>query len=93
MSEYHLELKQIVDYPRCRTMSSEKELNAIFDVLPIDHPAKGPYNIFKQAGESVRGGVIIGLGSRLQVFQNQEIRQVTGHNEIDLELPGKQPCA
>ena len=43
--------------------------------------------------ESVRGGVIIGLGSRLQVFQNQDIRNITGHDEIDLELPGKQPCA
>jgi type IV secretion system protein VirD4 len=73
--------------------SSEKELNALFDVLPISHPAKAPYNIFKQSSESVRGGVIIGLGSRLQVFQNQDIHNITGHDEIDLELPGKQPCA
>ncbi|MDE7245010.1 MAG: type IV secretory system conjugative DNA transfer family protein, partial [Oscillospiraceae bacterium] len=73
--------------------SSEKELNALFDVLPISHPAKAPYNIFKQSSESVRGGVIIGLGSRLQVFQNQDIRNITGFDEIDLELPGKQPCA
>ena len=74
-------------------MSSEKELNALFDVLPITHPAKAPYSIFKQSSESVRGGVIIGLGSRLQVFQNQDIRNITGFDEIDLELPGKQPCA
>lgn len=74
-------------------LNSEKELNAIFDVLPITHPAKVPYSIFKQSSESVRGGVIIGLGSRLQVFQNQDIRNITGYNEIDLELPGKQPCA
>lgn len=25
------------------TMSSEKELNSLFDVLPVDHPAKAPY--------------------------------------------------
>ena len=74
-------------------MSSEKKLNALFDVLPISHPAKAPYSIFKQSSESVRGGVIIGLGSRLQVFQNQDIRNITGYDEIDLELPGKQPCA
>ena len=73
--------------------SSEKELNALFDVLPVSHPAKAPYSIFKQSSESVRGGVIIGLGSRLQVFQNQDIRNITGHDEIDLELPGKKPCA
>ena len=41
----------------------------------------------------MRGGVIIGLGSRLQVFQNRDIQQITSHDEIDLELPGKQPCA
>ena len=62
------------------TMKSEKELDAIFDVLDSSHPAKGPYNIFKQSGESVRGGVIIGLGSRLQVFQNSDIREITSHN-------------
>lgn len=75
------------------TMSSEKELDAVFDVLPPTHPAKAPYSIFKQSGDKVRGGVIIGLGSRLQVFQNSDIREITGHDEIDLELPGKQPCA
>ena len=73
--------------------SSEQDLNALFDVLPVTHPAKAPYSIFKQASESVRGGVIIGLGSRLQVFQNRDIRNITSYNEIDLELPGKQPCA
>ena len=75
------------------TASSEQELNALFDVLPLTHPAKAPYSIFKQASEGVRGGVIIGLGSRLQVFQNRDIRNITSYNEIDLELPGKQPCA
>ena len=73
--------------------SSEQELNALFGVLPVTHPAKAPYSIFKQASEGVRGGVIIGLGSRLQVFQNRDIRNITSYNEIDLELPGKHPCA
>lgn len=36
---------------------------------------------------------MIGLGSRLQVFQNRDIRMITSRNEIDLELPGKQRCA
>ena len=90
---YPKEKKNIGEVYKLLTMSSEKELNALFDVLPVSHPAKAPYSIFKQSGESVRGGVIIGLGSRLQVFQNSDIREITGHTEIDLELPGKQPCA
>lgn len=75
------------------TINSEMELNAIFDPLPISHPAKAPYNIFKQSGDKVRGGVIVGLGSRLQVFQSKDICNITKYNEIDLELPGKKPCA
>ena len=90
---YPLEKRNIGEVYQLLAMSSEKELNALFDVLPVTHPAKAPFSIFKQSSESVRGGVIIGLGSRLQVFQNQDIRNITGHDEIDLELPGKQPCA
>ena len=90
---YPKEKRNIGEVYKLLTMSSEKELNAIFDVLPVDHPAKAPYSIFKQSSENVRGGVIIGLGSRLQVFQNKDIQQITSHDEIDLELPGKQPCA
>lgn len=90
---YPEEKRNIGEVYQLLSTSSEKELNAMFDVLPIGHPAKAPYSIFKQASESVRGGVIIGLGSRLQVFQNSDIRNITAYDEIDLELPGKQPCA
>ena len=78
---------------RLLTMSSEKELNNLFDLLPVTHPAKAPYNIFKQASDTVRSGVIIGLGTRLQVFQNRMIRQITSHNEISLTQPGREKCA
>ena len=90
---YPPEKRNIGEVYQLLAMSSEKELNTIFDVLDISHPAKAPYSIFKQSSESVRGGVIIGLGSQLQVFQNKDIRSITGYDEIDLELPGKQPCA
>ena len=74
-------------------MNSEKELNSLFDLLPVTHPAKAPYNIFKQASDTVRSGVIIGLGTRLQVFQNKLIRQITSYNEISLTQPGYEKCA
>ena len=41
----------------------------------------------------MRSGVIIGLGSRLQVFQSELIKKITARDEIDLELPGQKPCA
>ena len=75
------------------TLCTEKELNGLFDMLPLSHPAKAPYNIFKQASDTVRSGVIIGLGTRLQVFQNKLIRQITSYDEINLTLPGREKCA
>ena len=92
-NNYPPEKQNIGEVYQLLAMSSEKELNALFDVLPVSHPAKAPYSIFKQSSENVRGGVIIGLGSRLQVFQNQDIRNITAYDEIDLELPGQKPCA
>lgn len=87
------ESKNIGQVYKLLTMSSEKELNALFDLLPVSHPAKVPYCIFKQASESVRSGVIIGLGSRLQIFQSKMIRQITSYDEIDITLPGREKCA
>ena len=75
------------------TLNSETALNSLFEVLPINHPAKAPYSLFKQASDSVRSGVIIGLGSRLQVFQSELIKKITARDEIDLELLGQKPCA
>ena len=90
---YPPEGKNIGQVYKLLTLSSENELNSLFDALPVTHPAKAPYSIFKQASDTVRGGIIIGLGSRLQVFQNKLIRLITSRDEIDLELPGKQKCA
>lgn len=87
------EAKNIGQVYKLLTLSSEKELNSLFDLLPVSHPAKVPYCIYKQASDTVRSGVIIGLGARLQVFQNRLIRQITSYDEIDLTLPGKQKCA
>lgn len=85
---YASENKNIGEVYRLLTLNSESELNTLFDGLPPTHPAKAPYSLFKQASESVRGGVIIGLGSRLQVFQSEMIKKITAKKEIDLELPG-----
>ena len=78
-----------------KILSSEsaKSLDAKFQKLPLDHPARGPYGIFKQAASNLWGNVFIGLGSRMNVFQNKLVDKITKYHDIDLELPGKQPCA
>lgn len=85
--------KNIGEVYRLLTLNSESALNSLFEGLAPTHPAKAPYSLFKQSSETVRSGVIIGLGSRLQVFQSELIKKITARDEIDLELPGQQPCA
>jgi type IV secretion system protein VirD4 len=84
--------KNIGQVYKLLTLNSEKELNGLIEALPAEHPAKAPFSIFKQASDTVRSGIIIGLGSRLQVFQNKMIRRITSRDEIDLELPGREKC-
>ena len=98
-SKYSPEDKNIGEVYKLLTLGAdasenkENDLNSLLKKLSNNDAAKAPYVIFKQASETVRSGVIIGLGSRLQVFQNQQICNITSYNEIDLELPGKKPCA
>ena len=72
---------------------SETQLNGLFAGLSKNHPAFASYNIFKQSSDTVRSGVIIGLGARLQVFQNEIVKNITASDDIDLELPAKEKCA
>ncbi|HZJ82342.1 MAG TPA: type IV secretory system conjugative DNA transfer family protein [Clostridia bacterium] len=68
-------------------------IDKLFEKLPRGHPAKAPYNIYAQASETVRTGVVIGLGTRLNVFQNVLVQKLTNGNDMDLSLPGKEKCA
>lgn len=75
------------------TQNSERQLTALFEKLPMDHPAKAPYNLFSQASDTIRSGIILGLGTRLQVLQNEAVRRIVSRNDIDLTAPGKRKCA
>lgn len=75
------------------TTNNYTQLSAKFSTLQPGHPALPAWNIYDQAGENIRGNIIIGLGSRLQVFQADIIKKITQFNEIDLEEPGKSKCA
>ena len=68
-------------------------LQNMFMSIPNDRASKMAYNIFAQASEQVRTGVIIGLGTRLQVFQNRLVQKMTEVSDIDLEAPKKRKVA
>ena len=38
-------------------------------------------------------GIIIGLGTRLQVLQNEAVQRITSQSDIDLTAPAKHKCA
>lgn len=71
---------------------SVEMLDSIFERLPTNHPARGPYQLFSKA-EKVKGNAVLGLGTRLQIMQNKLVQQITSNKDIDLTLPGKQKCA
>lgn len=75
------------------TRYSEKQLTGIFEKLPLNHPARAPYNLFSQSSETVRSGIILGLGTRLQVLQNESVGRIISNCDIDLTAPGKRKCA
>ena len=75
------------------TQNSERQLTAMFEKLNMNHPARAPYNLFAQASDTVRAGIIIGLGTRLQVLQAEAVRKISSRSDIDLAEPGRSKCA
>lgn len=68
------------------------EIDNMFKKLPPDSPARMSYNIFASGSDTIKASVITGLGTRLQMFQNEDLQKLTSETDIDLILPGKQPC-
>ena len=87
------EEKNLPTVYRLLTQNSESQLAGIFSRLPLDHPARAPFNLFSQASETVKSGIILGLGTRLQVLQNKAVQNITSRSDIDLTLPGRKKCA
>lgn len=85
--------KNLPEVYRMLTNNSESDLEQIFKKLDADHPARAPYRLFQQASETVRAGVILGLGTRLQVLQNKSVCDILSRSDIDLTAPGKRKCA
>lgn len=75
------------------TRNGEYQLTALFEKLPLNHPARAPYNLFSQSSDTVRSGIVLGLGTRLQVLQNSAVQAITSRSDIDLSAPAQRKCA
>lgn len=71
----------------------ETGLDAIFYSPDACQEARDAYDLFKGASVNLRGNLIVGLGTRLQLLANKVVKDITGEDDIDLTLPGKRPCA
>ena len=49
--------------------------------------------MFDLGGDTVRAGIVLGLGTRLQVLQSEAVRRITRSSDIDLSEPGWSKCA
>ncbi|MCL2579883.1 MAG: type IV secretory system conjugative DNA transfer family protein [Oscillospiraceae bacterium] len=74
-------------------IKSVQELNDIFDELPPGSRGLRSYNLFRMASPNVQGNVIIGLGARLAVMQNDEIADLMSFPDMDMLALGKQKTA
>lgn len=90
--EYDRENRTFAESYKLLLNQSLEALDAMFDRLPASHPAKGPYRLFSKA-EKVKGNAVLGLGTRLQIMQNERVQKITSYKEIDLTLPGREKCA
>lgn len=79
-------------YQMLVTAKSEQELDEIFLALSDSSKAKQTYINWYQGGR-LKTNSLTTLSSRLQIFQKQALREVTGVKDIDLLLPCKEKCA
>ncbi|RJO60704.1 MAG: hypothetical protein C4542_08520 [Dehalococcoidia bacterium] len=93
VSEYAPERRNLGSLYAILAAGDDRQVDMLFTALPDDHPAKDPYNIYRLSGDKVKGSVVLGLGTRLQIFQNKAVQDLTAESDIDMSGPGKTKCA
>ncbi len=88
-----IEQRGLGDVYQLLANKSINEINRILAALPPEHPAKGHHGLFLKARENLWGNIAIGLGNRLAIFQNKLVDTITRNHDVDLLLPGQEPCA
>lgn len=83
-------------YAMLQNPLGEEFLDKLFDddsLCDELKPCLGPYLSFKQGSPNLRGNLITNLSVQLQLLQNKLVCKVLSTDDIDLLLPGQQPCA
>ncbi len=92
-SKYFTEPKTFSNILKFATGRTPAALDYDFGKLPPTDPARAAYNIYAHATEAVRGSVIISVGTRLQLFQDDKLAHLTSASDFDLTEPGLEKTA
>lgn len=68
-------------------------MDSVFMRLPFEHMARKSYETFRLAVDKTRAGVLVGLATRLNVFDTPEISAITGSSSIDIDAMGQKKMA
>lgn len=61
-------------------------INEIFKKLPENSPVRMSYNIFASGSDTIKASVITGLGTRLQMFQNEDLQKLTSTTDTRISM-------
>jgi len=68
-------------------------MDDVFMRLPFEHMARKSYETFRLAVDKTRAGVLVGLATRLNVFDTPDISSITGSSSIDIDAMGEKKMA
>lgn len=71
-------------------------LDSLFDPLILTEkmrPCLSPYVLYKSSSGNLAGNIIVNLGAGMQIIGVGLISDILSRDDIDLDLPGEQPCA
>lgn len=96
--DYPPEKKNIKSvYQLLQNPAGTEYLDKMFDknlLTEEELPCLGPYLVAKQTGSAnLVANITVHLAAGLQLFQSDLLCDVLSRNDIDLLLPGKEPCA
>ncbi len=72
--------------------NTPESLEDIFATLDEEHPAKAPFNTYANGDKTVKGNTLSGLLIHMGILANKQVQQVSGIDDIDITLPGKEKC-
>ena len=65
----------------------------VLNGYPSPTQPKRLHNLFAQASDSVKSGIVIGLGTRLQTLQSKEVERLISTSDINLTSPATEKNA